>query len=99
MIGERVSDWDGGSQMAVQLGETLLGSAASPAGFDLGEARRNEPTTVVGMVEGDYPVVQADGQIGDREFIDSRPRQPFEVVAEVVAEQTGGATLERRQAR
>src|SRR5262249_56053139 len=63
------------------------------------DAARAQPGPPPDVAEGDHPAVEPDGEVGDRELVVARPGQPFEVVAQVIAEQPRGAPLERRQPR
>src|SRR5207253_1097014 len=60
-------------------------------------ARPDEPRPPLPVVEADDPVVQADGQVRGAKFVEPRPGNSFEGVAQAVAEQSREAALEWRQ--
>ncbi len=49
------------------------------------------------MIESQDPVIDADRQIRNREFIRGRAGQSFKIMAQVIAEEPGDPALERRQ--
>src|SRR2546423_1098655 len=69
------------------------------AGSDSRKAGRDHPAAVALVVEGEYEIVKTNGEIRRRQVVEVWPWQAFEMVAQVVAEQAGGAALERRQVR
>ena len=62
-----------------------------------GEAGRDQPSALAQVIERDHPIVKADGEVRPLEFVETRPWQALDVMAQVVAEQSRGATLKRWQ--
>src|SRR5437870_2877464 len=50
------------------------------------------------MVEGDHPVIEPDGQVGELKLVRARAREAFEMMTQVVAKDSRRPTLKRRQA-
>ena len=48
------------------------------------------------MIKSDDPIVNAHGEIRDREIVIHRPRQPLEMMTQVVAEEPRRSALKRR---
>src|SRR5262249_26209778 len=80
---------------AAQPGEGATGPLSRPA---LGEPRRDQPGEALGVIEGNHPVIQTHRQVRDGKLVIPGPGAAFEVVAQVVAEQSSSPALERREA-
>src|SRR5262249_33992699 len=78
-------------------GQPFFRAPTTSAWFGLRVAGREQPGPSIRMVEGDHPIVDADGQVGHLEFVEPRAGQALEMVTEIVAEQPRGAALERRR--
>src|ERR1700732_656507 len=86
-------------QTAANLIAALLGARAPPPPVVFRKSGGDEPGAVLLVVEAYYPVVESDGHIRDREIVVTRPRQAFQIMAQIISEQPGGTALERRQTR
>jgi len=86
-------------QLGRELPEPPLHPSESVLGITYRKTRRDDPGPALQVVPTNDPVVQADSQIGSGELIEAGPGETLGVVTEVVAKQTGGAALERRQPR
>src|SRR5262249_3679957 len=84
-------------QMMSDFREAAFRTLASGPGVSLGQARGEQPGPVLKVIEGDDPIVEADGQVRYLELIEPRPRPPFRMMRELVAEHAGRTTLVRRQ--
>lgn len=77
--------------------QAARGSPGPPARVGLRQAGGNDPRPPFGVIECDHPIVKTQRQVGRLELVAPWPQQPLDVMAEVVAEQPGRPTLERRQ--
>src|SRR5207244_844433 len=50
------------------------------------------------MIEGDHPVIEPDGQVGELKLVRVRAREAFEMMTQVIAKDSGRPTLKRGQA-
>src|SRR5262249_54637305 len=65
--------------------------------FPFGGSGRGQPRVPQMVIECDYPVVKADGEIWDFKLVKPRPGQALQVVAQIVAKEPSRAALKGRQ--
>ena len=75
------------------------GALLPPRWFGFRQSGRDDPRSPLVVIEGDHPIVEADRQVRRLELIAARLRQAFDVMAQVIAEQTRCPALKRRQTR
>src|SRR5207253_4704715 len=75
--------------------QPLFGALPPAYRFLLGEAGGHEPGPLGGMVEGDDPVIEPDGQVGELKLVRVRAREAFEMMTQVIAKDSGRPTLKR----
>src|SRR5687768_13064927 len=75
------------------LAQPLRGPLSSPGLLDFGQPCRDDPASISAMIESERPVVEADEQFGGLELVETRSRQPFDMMTQVVAKQSRRPSL------